>query len=140
MIAPVALYLALAAAAARPTVTLVVWPDGIRMWQGHALYTGARVRIDDPHRELACPEIRVDWGDGSASGVQSDTPDCDPYSPDSPSVYSFSPRLHAYREPGRFVVVACVVKVRGECAKGLVATRLVVIHGPDEGRLRFAGR
>lgn len=141
MFLPVALALALASPPPdKPTVTLTVWPKGQRVWQGHALYTGAFLRVDDPKRELACPELRVDWGDGSSSSVQSAYYNCDPYGLDAPIGYGFVPKVHPYREPGQYIVVGCVVDVRGECHKDLSATRLVSIRGTGEGRSRWAWR
>lgn len=134
------LALAVAASEVKPSITLVVWPAGQRVWGGQPLYSGAAVRVDDPERELACPEIRVDWGDGSTSAVQTQFHECDPYSQDSPVGYAFIPKLHAYRGPGQFLVVACVVGVKGECLKGLTGTRLVSIRDPGEGRRRWAWR
>lgn len=124
----------------KPTITLTVWPQGQRIWGGQPLYAGAAVRVDDPQSELACPEIRVDWGDGSSSSGGSSGPVCDAYGVDRPIGYGFIPKIHAYRGPGQFMVVACVVGVRGQCLKGLTATRLVSIRARDEGRQRWARR
>lgn len=139
------LLLALMLQAPAPTpapakLTLVVWPVGVRVWQGVPLYSGARVRVDDPSGELPCPEIVVDWGDGSRSGVRSAWAGCDPYT-QPPGSYTFVPKLHAYREPGRFTVEACVVDVRGECRAGLTARRPMSIRRPDEDPdQKWAGR
>jgi hypothetical protein len=127
------------ASPAAPSVSLIIWPDGQRIWQGGTLYTGARVRVDDPQRELGCPEIQVDWGDGSKSRAQSAFAGCDPFALTSPDFYRFTPKVHAYRWPGEFLVVACIVNVKGECVKELRATRLVSIKDPDETRRRALG-
>ena len=124
-----------------PELILGVRPV-LAVWHGEPVTVTARVAIDDPERELACPEIVVEWGDGSKSGNQSFLAACDPYAvpAGTPTEYRLQ-RMHKYRWPGTFSVVACVLDVLGECRRELRARRVVHIKGPDpEIARKWAGR
>lgn len=128
------MYLLMALALTVPTIKLTVWPAGARTWGGQPVYTGVRVVVHDPEGEIPCPEIHVDWGDGSKSGAQSIDAGCDPYSQPG-GTYTYTPKLHAYREAspcGGFTVKACVVDVRGFCKAKLTVARSVLIQRPGE--------
>lgn len=117
----------------KPELRLIVRPD-LALWHGHAVYVIARVRLEDPHREIPCPELLVEWGDGDRSGIQAiPAAGCDPFGLDAPTLYRWNPRMHAYRGPGEFSVVACVVNVIGACRGGALRVRRVVrVVGPGD--------
>ena len=125
----------IAPANAKPVLRLTVRPD-VQLWRGQAAYVAVIVRLEDPHRELGCPELKLEWGDGSRSGWQAQpAAGCDPFGLGMPTLYRWTPKMHAYREPSPeegFIVTACVVDVLGRCRGNLTVRRLVHVRGPGQ--------
>lgn len=98
---------------ARPW-TLALHPR-LALWTLHGVEVSARVA---PLRGLvACPSIRIEWGDGSASEHAAD---CDEGTEAEPMT-----SIHRYTQPGQFVVAVTVE----EAGKTMRLERTVEIVG-----------
>ncbi len=123
-----------APARSRPALFLAVYPPQQLAPMRGAAYVRVRVRLDDPGRELHCPEFLIEFGDGCSSSEQAGGTlpwgGCDLLEllEQQPTRYRLRERMHPYREAGVFLVV---VTVRAP-GRTLRQSSRVAIRGTEE--------
>lgn len=93
----------------KPIFTIVASPRQQIMPITNPVWVRLVITIENADEEMWCPFIHIEWGDGDATGRESD---CDPYEEadmDDIAFKSFTYR-HRYRMAGRMTIVVRLIK------------------------------